>query len=143
MRLPRECYQMQQNLTQHLPHLRPAQINGLALWVYGAVLARSGCQSAVAAALSVLDCQGRIRQDAMRRYLREWLYEGLDKAAPCRTQPEVRSCFALLLRWLLSWWTSDRLTLAIGSTMRGDRTNAHQLYNAPLRPGWGRTEETN
>lgn len=119
MRLPRECYQMQQTLTQHLPHLRPAQVKGLTLWVYGTVLAQSACQSAVAAALSVLG-----RQDTMRQYLREWLYDGLDKAAPCHTQLEIRRCFAPLLGWLLSWWTSDRLALAIDPTMQGDRTNA-------------------
>ena len=119
MRLPRECYQMQQTLEQHLPQLRPAQIKGLTLWVYGALVAQSACQSAVAAALSVFGCQ-----DTWRQYLREWLYDGSDRAAPCRTQLEVRSCFAPLLRWLLSWWQADRLALAIDPTMQGDRSNA-------------------
>lgn len=119
MRLPPECYQMQQSLSQHLPHLRPAQVKGLTLWVYGAIVAQSAGQSAVAAALSVLG-----RHDTLRQYLREWLYDGSDRASPCRTQLEVRSCFVPLLRWLLSWWTADRLALAIDPTMQGDRTNA-------------------
>jgi hypothetical protein len=32
------------------------------------------------------------------QYLREWLYDGLDKAAPCKTDLEVSLCFAPLLR---------------------------------------------
>ena len=52
MRLPRECYQMQQVIETHLPHLSRPQLTGLVLWVCGAVLAGSACQNAVASALS-------------------------------------------------------------------------------------------
>lgn len=37
---------------------------------------------------------------ATRQRLREWYYDGADKAAPCHTQVEIRHCFASLLRWL-------------------------------------------
>ena len=43
MRLPRECYQVQQMIDTHLPHLSQAQLGGLALWVCGAILAGSAC----------------------------------------------------------------------------------------------------
>ena len=66
MRLPRECYQLEEALAQHLPVLRPAQRRGLALWVYGAVLAQSACQNAVVSALLVV---GRFH--TVRQYLRE------------------------------------------------------------------------
>ena len=52
MRLPRECYQMQQIIEMHLPHLSQPQLTGLAWWVCGAILAGSACQNAVASALS-------------------------------------------------------------------------------------------
>ena len=52
MRLPRECYQMQQIIETHLPHLSRPQLTGLVLWVCGAILAGSACQNAVASALS-------------------------------------------------------------------------------------------
>ena len=119
MRLPAECYQMQQTLAQHLPHLSPAQVKGLTLWVYGAVVARSACQTAVATALSVLG-----RHNTLRQYLREWLYDGSDRASPCRAQLDVGACFVPLLRWLLTWWQSDQLVLVIDPTMQRDRTNA-------------------
>ena len=38
MRLPRECYQMQQVIETHLPHLSRPQLTGLVLWVCGALL---------------------------------------------------------------------------------------------------------
>jgi hypothetical protein len=51
MRVPPEVYQMRAVLSERFPELRPAQHMGLALWVFGAVLAHSACQSAVLAAL--------------------------------------------------------------------------------------------
>jgi hypothetical protein len=50
-------------LAQHLPHLRPAQQRGLALWVWGTVLAQSACQRSVLAALGPLGRQATARQD--------------------------------------------------------------------------------
>lgn len=119
MRFPRECYQMQQSIENYFPGLRPAQQRGLALWVYGTILARSACQNAV---ISVLLAIGR--WESLRQYLREWLYDGRDKAAPCRTQLEIKLCFAPLLRWLLSWWSGDQLALAIDATTHRDRLSA-------------------
>ena len=88
MRVPASLYQVQTTLAQHLP-LRPAQIRGLALWIYGTLLAHSACQSAV------LALSGSYQ--ALRQRRREWLYDGQHKAAPCRSQVEVERCFAPLL----------------------------------------------
>jgi hypothetical protein len=52
MRVPSELYQIETSLTQRFPSLRPAQQRGLALWVYGTILAH--CQSAVITALLFL-----------------------------------------------------------------------------------------
>ena len=119
MRLPRECYQMQQVIETHLPHLSQPQLTGLVLWVCGAVLAGSACQNAVASALSPWG-----RWNNLRQYLREWLYDGSDRARPCRTELDVSLCFAPLLRWVLSWWRSGRLALAVDPTLKGDQTTA-------------------
>jgi len=99
MRSPREWYQVLATLTERFPGLRPAERRGLAWWVYGSILAQSSCQSAVGTALLTVGHWHGIRQ-----YLREWLYDGNDKAAPCRTQLDVTLCFAPLLRWVLAWW---------------------------------------
>ena len=37
MRLPRECYQVQQVIETHLPHLTQSQLTGLAWCVIGGV----------------------------------------------------------------------------------------------------------
>ncbi len=85
MRLPRECYQMQQMIETHLPNLTQAQLAGLVLWVCGAILAGSACQNAVASALSPWGRWNNLRQ-YLRQYLREWLYDGSDRARPCQTE---------------------------------------------------------
>ena len=38
MHVPRELYPIERTLAERLPHLRPPQRRGLALWVLGAVL---------------------------------------------------------------------------------------------------------
>ncbi len=78
MGVPKEVYQMEIAVRQHLPMLRPAQQSGLVWWVYGTILAHSACQTAVITALRRYGSFGTLRQR-----LREWLYDGPDKAAPC------------------------------------------------------------
>ena len=119
MRLPSECYQMRQTIQHHMPHLRRSQIDGLTLWVYGTIIGGSGCQNAVVCALSFV-----AGFHTMRQYLREWLYDGQDRTSPCRTQLDVRQCFVPLLRWILAWWRSQQMALAIDPTMRGDQINS-------------------
>ena len=94
-------------------------MTGLALWVCGAILAGSACQNAVASALSA-----RGNWNSLRQYLREWLYDGSDRARPCQTELDVSLCFAPLLRWVLTWWRSGRLALAVDPTLKGDQTTA-------------------
>ena len=115
MRLPSECYQMRTVIDQCFPQLRPAQRQGLVLWVYGAVLARSACQNAVIVALSVIG-----PWHALRQSLREWLYDGEDRAAKCSTQLDVSACFGPLLRWILSLWHGPDLALAVDATTHRD-----------------------
>jgi hypothetical protein len=114
MRCPAECYQVQEALAVYLPQLRPAQRRGLTLWVSGTILAHSSCQNAVISALFWLG-----RWHTVRQYLREWLYDGGDRAAPCQTEVTVTTCFAPLLRWILSWWQSEQLALALDATYHG------------------------
>jgi hypothetical protein len=119
MRFPQEWYQMEQAIAQHFPNLRPSQQRGLTLWVYGTILAQSSCQSAVITALWTIGAWHSLRQ-----YLREWLYDGSDKAAPCKSEVEVSLCFAPLLRWVLSWWQGQHLALAVDATLHGEKVAA-------------------
>jgi hypothetical protein len=88
-------------------------------------MARSSCQNAVVTALSVMGTglAVAVKWNNFRQYLREWLYDGGDRASPCGAQLDVSPCFVPLLKWLLAWWESDELTLAIDPTMKGDKTN--------------------
>lgn len=116
MHVPREVSQVEDTIATHLPDLRPAQRLGLALWVAGAVIAGSACQVAVVAAL--LPMGSTIH--ALRQRLREWLADGVDKAAPCQVELDLATCFAPLLRWVLAWWQGKALPLAIDATALGD-----------------------
>jgi Transposase DDE domain len=119
MHVPRELYPMERALAERLPHLRPPQRCGLALWVLGAVLARSACQAAVLTALLPW-----APYHALRQRLREWLLDGSDKASPCAMQVEVEACFAPLLRWVLGWWQGRELALAVDATARREEVVA-------------------
>ena len=103
MRFPPEWYQMRSVLVQQFPNLRPSQHSGLTTWVYGTVIAQSATQSAVVRALMF---SGKL--NTARQYLREWMYDGKDKAAKCKTEVDVSVCFAPLMRWVLSLWQGKR-----------------------------------
>lgn len=119
MRVPPVLYQIEAHLSQQLPTLRPAQQRGLALWVYGTILAQSACQTAVITALLTV-----ASWSALRQYLREWLYDGADKAAACQTQVEVQRCFAPLLRWVLQNWQGSQIAFAVDATLHRQQVAA-------------------
>ena len=122
MRFPAAYYQMLQTVDEHFSScLLPSQRRGLVLWVYGTVLARSACQTMVTAALMPV-CQRGVH--TVRQYLREWLYDGGDKAAPCGTDITITACFVPLMRWVLSLWQGEQLVLAIDVTNLHDRLHA-------------------
>lgn len=99
-----------------LPQLRRAERSGLALWVVSLLVAESGCEQAILTAMTPLGYAAH----ALRARLREWLYDGADRAAPCGTRLEVEGCFAPLLAWVLAWWGGPSLPLAIdATTLRG------------------------
>lgn len=128
MHVPRGPYPIERMLGEHLPHLRPPQRRGLALWVLGAVLAQSACQSAVVTALLLHG-----RYDALHQRLREWLLDGADKKIPCARQLEIEACFAPLLRWVLGWWQERELAPAVDATLQHEEVVA--LIVRVLYPG--------
>lgn len=120
MRVPREVYQIEEQITQQLPSLRPAHALGLALWVYGTVRAKSACLTAILVALVVF-----LKRDTARQRLREWLKDGRDKARPCAAQVDLAQCFPALLRWVSTWWQNrSTLPLAIAAVSHHDRVVA-------------------
>ena len=49
---------------------------------------------------------------------------GATGRVPAKTELDLSLCFAPLLRWVLVWWRSDRLALAIDPTLKGTDTTA-------------------
>jgi hypothetical protein len=119
VRLPRECHPFLEAIESRFPRLRPAQQRGLTLWVYGVLLAENGSLSAVLRKLRPVFGVGT--GHALRQGLREWYRAGADKAAPCRSEVDVATCFAPLLGWVLAWWHGAALALALDATYLGDR----------------------
>jgi hypothetical protein len=121
-RSPMSCqagvYQWIAEVSAHLPALSPAQARVLALWSFGMVVARSCALSAVSLQLAVL--LGR-KENTVRQQLREGVYEAAAKRGRQRRELVVRTCFAPLLRWVLSWWEGRQLALALDATSLGDR----------------------
>jgi hypothetical protein len=107
--------QWEQTVSTHFPKLSRPQAKVLAWWSFGMVLAKSCGIIMVCAALAIqLGC----KEASLVQRLREWCYGAHEKRGPQRREIEVRSCFAPLLGWLLSWWPADerRLALAVDAT---------------------------
>jgi len=115
MGVPNEVYQMEMAVRRHLPMLRRAPQSGLVWWVYGTILAHSACQTAV---IMALRWYGGV--ETIRQRLREWLYDGPDKASPCHSQVEVSRCFGGLLSWLPTGWQGQELALVLDVTLPGE-----------------------
>jgi hypothetical protein len=99
-----------------LPPLRRAERAGLALWVVALLVAESCCERTILTKLVPLG----YATHALRARLREWLYDGAERAAPCATGLAVEACFAPLLGWVLAWWGGPTLPLAVdATTLRG------------------------
>ena len=61
-------------------------------------------------------------ENTVRQRLRECSLDREDKRGAKRQDLAVESCFAPLLRWILTWWESDeqRLALALDATTLRD-----------------------
>lgn len=116
MRAHSPYYQIHRTLLDHFSHLRPAYAHGLALWVYGTLLAHSACESAVLAVLAPLG-----KRETIRQRLRDLLRASADKRVPYQCDWDITLCFAPLLRWVLSWWQGTDLAFALDATSHGDR----------------------
>lgn len=126
MHLSAPWYPLEQELAQRFPHLRPAQQYGLCAWTVGTVLADSACEAAVVLALQrqTEDGQRVPAENTLREGLREWLRDGAQKSAPCRTELDVTTCFVPLVRWVLDLLVGQEVALAFDATNFQDRCTA-------------------
>jgi hypothetical protein len=131
-----ELYHWQQELASHFPGLSPVFVALLAWWSLGMILARRCGLDTVAGHLARLHQQS---DNTVRQHLREFYQEAAAKAGAKRGVKrrdfDVTTCFAPLLRWVLSLWSCQRLALALDVTNLGDRF--HVLCVSVLYGGLG------
>jgi hypothetical protein len=129
MRLPPEASRISEEIATALPQLTTAQQAGLTEWVVGVLVAGTGGQSRVAAALARLT---HAAPNTVRQRLREWLCDGADKLVPCQAEIAVETCFGPLLAWVLRWWGDGPLPVVLDATLVRDRLAAVVL-SVPYR----------
>ena len=120
MRQPRALSAWTAELASALPHLSGPQVEVLAEYSMGMVLAGRCGLSCVAFGLS-----GWLGEtfDAVRERLRDWYRCAADKSGRPgkRREMEVGSCFGPLLAWVLRDWEGSDLAVALDATTLGTR----------------------
>lgn len=118
MPCPQPLYSWIQQIVTAFPQLTRPQATGLALYSFGAILAkRCGLNSVASALKPLLHCSfGTIRSR-----LQEFYQPATVKSGAQRRQLEVTTCFATLWAWVLNDWPAHRLALALDATSLGDR----------------------
>jgi hypothetical protein len=117
-----ELYTWNDTLATRFPKLPHVYVFLLALWTVGMILSRRSGLNSVCLFLSRLLQQS---DNTLRQRLREFYKEAAAKTGAKqgrqRTDFDVAECFAPLLAWVLSHWTSKRLVLALDPTNLADR----------------------
>jgi hypothetical protein len=127
-----EVYRWGQEIATHLPPLTPSLAGVLALWSVGMILARRcGLDSVTTHVAAVLGQSF----DTVRQRLREFYQEAPAKRGHNRKDFQTDTCFAPLLRWVLSFWPERRVALALDVTNLGSRF--HVLCISALYGGIG------
>lgn len=130
VRLPAEASRIAAFVATLCPSLSPAQQRGLTTWVFGMLVADSGCEGAVVDALAAVTSA---TPDALRQRGREWLRDGADKLVPGQAAVAVAPCFASLLRWVVGWWPAQTPLLLILDTTYLSDALAAQVISVAYR----------
>lgn len=115
-----EVYQWMLTIREHLPQLSKPQAAVLALWSFGVVIVGACGITSIAGFLGAVLGQ---KENTVRQRLREWYWEAEAKQGKHRQTVVANTCFAALLKWVLTWWAADetRLALALDATTLGQR----------------------
>jgi Transposase DDE domain len=107
-------------VSSKMPHLSRNQAMVLAMYSFGMVMVQSCGMRSIAYFLGLLLEE---KENSVRQRLREWTYEADAKRGQQRKAIEVKACFAPLLKWVLSWWSSEdkRIALAMDASNLRDR----------------------
>src|SRR3954447_15560874 len=122
--MPRQdpLYVWTRELTTAFPDLSKPQLNGLAHWSFGMILARCCSLDSVTSYMADWLEQPEL---SSRCRLREWYrpaeIKSASKRGGKRQDLDVTTCFAPLLRWLVRDWPQPRLALALDASTLDDR----------------------
>jgi hypothetical protein len=107
-------------VSRQMPHLSLPQVVGLATWSFGIVMTQSSSLTQVSQFIARVNAE---KVSAVRQRLKEWYQEAPAKKGVHRQALDVSSCFAPLLKWVLSLVPSqpERIAFAIDATTIGNR----------------------
>jgi hypothetical protein len=107
-------------VSSKMPHLSGSEATVLAMYSFGMVMVQSCGISSIACFLAELLDQ---KEGSVRQRLREWYFEAPAKRGSQRKEIAVRSSFAPLLKWVLSWWAEGekRMALVLDASNLRDR----------------------
>lgn len=102
-------------VSQQMPHLSLPQVVGLATWSFGMVMAKSSSLTKVSQFIATVNGE---KASTVRQRLREWYQESEAKKGQQRRSLDVSSCFAPLLKWVLSLLPRNiqQIALALDAT---------------------------
>lgn len=108
-------------VSAQFPSLTIPQVRGLAWWSFGMVLSRSSSLSRVANAIALLNDEP---VNTVRQRLKEWYQEAGAKRGDKRRTLEVSTCFAEVLRWVISLMPDGTRSLMLAM----DASNIKQRF---------------
>jgi len=119
---PAQLTDWQAHLSSRFPELPSPVVAVLALYSFGVLSAHvCGLSTVVLFLAPLLGCSRRPLRKRLTEFSKEAQAKSGVKQGIKRKDFDVATCFAPLLRWILSLWTGQHLPLAIDVTNLGDR----------------------
>ncbi len=107
-------------VSQQMNHLSLPQVAGLATWSFGMVMTKSSSLTQVSNFIAKINGE---KPNTVRQRLKEWYQEAEAKTGKKRCSLDVSSCFAPLMRWVISLLPRniEQIALALDATNISDK----------------------
>lgn len=107
-------------VSQQMNHLSLPQVAGLATWSFGMVMTKSSSLTQVSNFIAKVNGE---KPNTLRQRLKEWYQEAEAKTGKKRSTLDVSSCFAPLMRWVISLLPRniEQIALALDATSISDK----------------------
>jgi hypothetical protein len=107
-------------VSQQMNHLSLPQVAGLATWSFGMVMTKSSSLTQVSNFIAKLNGE---KPNTVGQRLKEWYQEAEAKTGKKRSTLDVSSCFAPLMRWVISLLPRniEQIALALDATNISDK----------------------